>query len=160
MKAENNKGDYRVELEKNGVLAFVPIGNSMWPTLKNRKQTIIVAKKTQKLKHFDVALFQRENGEYILHRVMQTTDDGYITCGDSQFRLETVLESAVIGVMMGFYRGKKFIDVNDEEYLKEVKKWYANEKRRKKKTYKFYTRQRIRYRIKYIIKRLLGKKDV
>ena len=40
--------NYRTELEKNGALAFVPSGNSMWPTLKNRGQSVIVERKTKK----------------------------------------------------------------------------------------------------------------
>ena len=160
MSEEKIKSDYKTELEKNGIIAFVPTGNSMWPTLKSRKQSVIVVKKTQRLKPFDVALYQRENGCYVLHRVIEVTDFGYIICGDSQFYLEKVDENAVIGVMTSFYRGKKSVETTDPEYIREVEKWYGNEKRRKRKVNRFYFRQRLKYKIKYIVKRLIGKKNV
>ena len=33
----NSNSDYKTELEKNGAIAFVPGGNSMWPTLKKSR---------------------------------------------------------------------------------------------------------------------------
>ena len=47
------KANYRTELEKNNVIAFVPGGNSMWPMLKNRGQSVIVQPKTQKLNKYN-----------------------------------------------------------------------------------------------------------
>lgn len=128
---EDKTTDYRAELDKNGVIAFVPHGNSMWPTLKNGKQSVIVKQKTEKLRPMDVALYQRNNGTFVLHRVMKAEDFGYIICGDSQFACEKVKEEQVFGVMAGFYRGKRYVDVNDLDYIKRVKKLYSGTRRRK-----------------------------
>lgn len=160
MNKEKTTCDYKGELEKNFVIAIVPIGNSMWPTLKNKKQSVIVCKKTERLKALDVALYQREDGTYILHRIMQVTDFGYLMCGDSQFSFEKVNEDAVIGVMTAYYHGKKSIEVLDPKYKNKVKKWFANEKRRKKKVKNFFVRQNIKSKIKRFVKKLLGKKNV
>lgn len=132
------KDDYKNQLEKTGVIAFVPGGNSMWPTLKNRKQSVIVRKKEEKLKKWDVALYLRPNGSNVLHRVLEPTEFGYIICGDSQFVREKVNEEQVYGVMTGFYRGKKYIDVNDERYKKEVEKLFSDEKKRKRRVKRFF----------------------
>ena len=144
------KSDYRTELEKNRVIGFVPSGNSMWPTLKNHHQSVVVVKKTCRLKKFDVALYERAGGTFVLHRVMSVTDDGYIMCGDSQFSLEKVSEDCVFGVMEGFYRGKKYIDCKNAKYKKEVIKLYANEKRRKRRVKFFYLRLRVKNKLKKI----------
>lgn len=128
---EKNTCDYVAELTKNGVIAFVPSGNSMWPTLKHKGQSVIVKLKTEKLKPMDVALYRRENGTNVLHRVMRTTDFGYVMCGDSLFALENVKEECVYGVMIGFYRGKRYVEVTDPDYIEQVKILYSNEKRRK-----------------------------
>ena len=154
------KPEFRSELEKNGIIAFVPKGNSMWPTLKNRKQSVIVAKKTQRLKPFDVALYERDNGICVLHRVIEVHDSYYVICGDSQFYYEKVDEDAVIGVMTSFYRGNKSVEVTDPKYIKEINKWYSNDKRRKRKVNRFYFRQRLKYKTRYIVNRLIGKKNV
>ena len=128
---EENKTDYKAELLKHQVIAFVPRGNSMWPTLKNGKQSVVVKLKTERLRSMDVALYQRDNGANVLHRVIKAEDFGYIICGDSQFKQEKVKEEQVFGVMAGFYRGKRYVDVNDLDYIKQVKKLYSSEKRRK-----------------------------
>lgn len=129
--------DYKEKLSKYGVIALIPQGNSMWPTLKGNKQSIVIVKKTARLKKLDVALFVRE-GVCVLHRVMEVKEDGYICCGDSQTEQENVKEENVIGVLAGFYRKDKYIDVKSKEYKEEVKKLYSNEKRRRRKI-KLYT---------------------
>lgn len=145
---EESPSDYRTELNKNGVLAFVPGGNSMWPTLKNRGQSVIVLPKTEKLKRYDVALYQRFDGAFVLHRVMEPKEFGYIICGDSQYALEKVREEQVFGVMTGFYRGKKYIDCKDEKYIKEVENWYGRKTRRKIRLKWFFFRQSVKNKIK------------
>ena len=136
--------NYRTELEKNKVISFVPGGNSMWPTLKNRGQSVIVQLKTQRLKPFDVAFYQRTNGDFVLHRVIEVTDFGYMMCGDSQLNLERVEESQVFGVMQAFYRKDKLIEVTDPDYIKEIQNWYGRKTRRKIRLKFFYLRNRIK----------------
>ena len=150
--------DYKTQIEKNGVIAFVPGGNSMWPMLKHRKQSVIVQKKDGRLKKFDVGFYQRDNGAFVLHRVMQVVDGGYVMCGDSQFTLEKVREDMVFGVMTSFYVGKKCIDTNNAEYRNKVERWYGNERKRKRKLKRFYFWQRVKNKLKRIFGRL--KKNV
>lgn len=135
--------DCIAELVKNGVIAFVPSGNSMWPTLKNKKQSVIVKKKTERLKPFDVALYRRENGTNVLHRVMKVVNDGYIMCGDSQFTLEKVMEDNVFGVMTEFYRGKRCVQVTDADYIAQVKRLFRHNGLRRFRVKAFYLRQRL-----------------
>lgn len=150
--------NYVEELNKNGVIAFVPKGNSMWPTLKNKKQSVIVKKKTKRLRPMDVALYKRESGANVLHRVIKTTKLGYIMCGDSQFVLEKVKEENVYGVMTGFYRGKRYIDVNDADYIEKVKKWYKSEKLRKFYVKTFYFFENLKSLPKRALRKLFGKR--
>lgn len=145
------RSDYKTELEKNNAIAFVPGGNSMWPILKNRGQSVIVERKTQRLKPLDVAFYTRANGTFVLHRVMEVKENGYVMCGDSQLNLEPVLEENVFGVMSAFYDKDKLVSVTDEKYVKRVKKWYGKKTCRKIRLKLFYLRNRI--------KRLFSKKD-
>ena len=155
---EDKKTDYAQELVKNGVIAFVPRGNSMWPTLKNRGQSVIVKSKAEKLKPMDVALYRRENGSNVLHRVMRTTKFGYVMCGDSQFTPENVKEECVYGVMAGFYRGKRYVEVTDPEYIEQVKTWYANEKRRKFRVKAFFFFERLKSLPARALRKIFGRK--
>ncbi|MBQ9513395.1 MAG: S24/S26 family peptidase [Clostridia bacterium] len=145
--------DYKTELEKKGVIGFVPAGNSMWPTIKNGRQSVVVVKKDGRLKKYDVALYLRKNGQYVLHRVIGLKKDGYIMIGDSQTNLETVAEEQVVGVLQGFCRGNNFIECSDKKYIEEVEKWFKNEKRRQRKIKFFYFRLKIKNRIKRLFKK-------
>ena len=145
--------DYKTELEKNGAIAFVPGGNSMWPTLKNRAQSVVIRRKTQRLKPFDVAFYLRDNGAFVLHRVMETIDGGYIMCGDSQLVTERVKEDGVFGVMEGFYHGKKYVEVTDARYVARVKRWYSRKRWRKFRLKIFHFGQRVKNKLARIFKR-------
>ena len=150
IKAES---DYKTEIEKNGVIGFVPGGNSMWPILKHRGQSVVVKQKTQRLKKFDVAFYQRSNGAFVLHRVMDVTNDGYVMCGDSQLVYEKVSEEQVFGVMEGFYSGKNYVECSDEKYCQRVEKWYKRKRKRKFILKMFYFWQRVKNKFKRIFKK-------
>ncbi|PWM74575.1 MAG: hypothetical protein DBX59_03340 [Bacillota bacterium] len=109
------QNDYESALKRDGMLVFVPGGNSMWPTLKHEGQSVVVLPKTDKLRLYDVPLYKRENGQYVLHRVVGFAEGGYLVCGDSQFNEEVVAEEQIVGVMNGFYRGKKFISADEKK---------------------------------------------
>ncbi len=97
------------------------VGVSMLPMLKNRRDTIVVVAKKQRLAPLDVALYKR--GEtYVLHRVLQVTDSGYIIRGDNCYYDEIVPEEAVIGVLQEFFRKNKHYACTDERYLRYVRK--------------------------------------
>ena len=150
---ETTKTDYKTEIEKNGVIGFVPGGISMWPILKNRGQSVVVKKKTERLKRFDVAFYQRTNGAFVLHRVMATTDEGYIMCGDSQLFYEVVKEEQVFGVMEGYYSGKNYVECSNPKYLLKVEKWYKRKFIRKFKLKIFYFIQKVKNRLKRIFRK-------
>ena len=142
--------DYKDNLNKNNVISFVPRGNSMWPTLKNKGQSVVVQAKRQRLNKLDVALYVRGQNNFVLHRVMQVLEDGYLMCGDSQFSLEKVTEDQVFGVMIGFYRGEKYVDCNDDKYKKKVEKWYKRKRLRKFRINFFFFRKKVINKLKRI----------
>ena len=114
---------YKIEevLQEKGVYVGPTVGVSMLPMLKNRRDTIIVRPKTQRLQPLDVALYKRGD-DYILHRVLSVTDNGYIIRGDNCYADEIVPEGDVIGVLTEFFRKDKHVLCTDEKYLKYVKK--------------------------------------
>lgn len=132
-------------------IAFVPQGDSMWPFLKNKKQTVIVDKSIKQIKQYDVILYQRDNGDNVLHRVIKVTDD-FITCsGDSQFVLEKVYPCQVIGVMVGYYKKDKYVET-DQEYRDKVKKYYKNTTKRKLKVKTYFFTKRVFNKIRRVFR--------
>ena len=69
-------------LRIEGVYVSTTVGVSMWPMLRNRRDTIVVRPAAGRLNRFDVALY-RAHGNYVLHRVVRVLPEGYIIIGDN-----------------------------------------------------------------------------
>lgn len=138
-------------LKETGVYIGPTVGTSMLPMLKNRRDTIVVKAKKERLKPLDVALYVR-SGKYILHRVLTVTDTGYIIRGDNCYFDEIVPEETVIGVLTEFFRKKRHYLCTDEKYLS-----YAKKRVKRYKTRRFFvlTWQKIVAAIKKPIKWIL-----
>ena len=128
METTNEKLKIEEVLKEKGVYMGPTVGVSMLPMLKTRRDTIVVKPKTERLKRLDVALYKRGE-DYILHRVLESVDDGYIIRGDNCYANENVPEDAVIGVLTEFFRKDKHILCTDEKYIRYAEK--------RLKTYKF-----------------------
>ncbi len=98
-------------LRGGGEVSFRPGGNSMLPMLRNRQDKIVLVNPPEKLRRYDIPLYRRENGQFVLHRIVAVQKDGYTLCGDNQWQLECgVGHAQVIAVVKAFYRGGKYID--------------------------------------------------
>lgn len=113
------------ELLRKGYGFFQTVGDSMEPLLHNRKSTVIIRQKQGRLKRYDVALYQRPTGEYVLHRVIKVLKDTYLICGDNRVSKENVPEEWVIGVMTGFYKDERdtYISCNSKLYRKYLRRY-------------------------------------
>lgn len=98
-------------------------GISMEPLLHNRKSTVVIERVSGTLKKYDVALFRRPSGEYVLHRVWKVRKRDYLICGDNGIYMEPVFKEAVMGVMTGFYpdEGEEFISCEDGRYRRYLR---------------------------------------
>lgn len=128
MDVKNEKRKIEDVLKEKGVYIGPTVGVSMLPMLKNRRDTIVVKPKTERLKRLDVALYKRGEA-YVLHRVLKAVDGGYIIRGDNCYADENVPEDTVIGVLTEFFRKDKHILCTDEKYIRYAEK--------RIKTYKF-----------------------
>ncbi len=97
-------------IEKDGVILGVPVGYSMWPMLRDRRDQIVVEKPTRPLKKGDVVLFLRADGQYVLHRIRRREGSKYIIRGDNCDYDERVSADSIVGVLRGFYRGDRYVD--------------------------------------------------
>ncbi len=120
---ENQTEKLKIEdvLQEKGVYIGPTVGVSMLPMLKNRRDTIVVKPKTERLKRLDVALYKRGEA-YVLHRVLEAVDGGYIIRGDNCYADENVPEEAVIGVLTEFFRKDKHYYCTDKKYIRYAKR--------------------------------------
>ena len=94
-------------LEMGKEVKFTVVGNSMHPLFCNQRDKVIVAK-AQKVKKRDVILYRRQDGSYVLHRVVGKGKLGFKLCGDDQIAIEyPVKREDVVAVMTSFERKGK-----------------------------------------------------
>ena len=114
------------ELAKSGKLVYTTVGVSMRPLIKQDRDISIIGKPNGRLKKYDVALYKRPNGQYVLHRVVKVLEDGYVILGDNCLRKEkNIKEEQIIGVLTSLVRGGKEIDLNICGYKFYSRFWYA-----------------------------------
>ena len=123
-------------LKEKGIYISTTIGSSMCPMLRSCRDTIIIRPVNGRLKKYDIPLYKRGK-KYILHRIVKVVPNGYVICGDNCLNKEyLVTDRQIIGVLNGFYRDNKEIDMNGIGYRSYCRLWVAL------------------YPIRYIIKRL------
>ncbi len=92
---------------------YAPIkGTSMNPMLYENRDRVLIERCVKRLKNGDVALFERADGSFVLHRVMRVYDTHYTFCGDNHSVFEYgVKDENVLGVLTGYYKKDKFINL-------------------------------------------------
>ena len=85
----------------------IPVtGNSMSPLWRHGRDSVTLTRcDNTGLKKGDIPLYRRLNGQYVMHRIVKVTPDGYDLCGDAQTVVERCLpHDCVIAVVRSFTR--------------------------------------------------------
>ena len=91
-------------------------GVSMLPMLRQGKDSVELSPLSGKLKKYDLPVYLRSDGQYVMHRVVAVRESYYICLGDNTLNFETVYPEQMIGVVSAFKRGEKRIEVSDLRY--------------------------------------------
>jgi len=121
--------DFDVALKNDGKLVFSPHGTSMLPMIKGGIDIVVIFPVTDvyALNKYDVVFYKRENGAFILHRIVDKKEDHYLCCGDNQVWLEKVEPERIFGILVGYYKDGQYIDVKtDKRYIKYAKNRVAS----------------------------------
>ena len=106
----------REHLKSGHSVKLFPKGTSMLPMLRQGIDSVILSPVPGKLKKYDLPFYQRDNGQYVLHRIIEA-GESYTCIGDNQFSYEHgVRQDQVIALVTEFYRGDKKISVNCLSY--------------------------------------------
>ena len=106
-------------LNDNKIIEFTPTGVSMFPNIIGNIDKVYLSK-IDKLKKYDMVLYKKENGPYILHRIIKVKKDYYIIEGDNQLRFkDKVCKKDIIAKVIKYEHKGKMIDCN-------IKKFYFN----------------------------------
>lgn len=132
------------QLEAGGTVRFGPRGTSMLPMLRQGIDSVELSPLPEKLKKYDLPLYQRESGQYVLHRVIGAGET-YTCIGDNQFEPESGLHhSQMIALVTAFYRGGKRHSVDSLSHRLYCRFWHHSRPvRRFWRRCKSFARRRI-----------------
>ena len=121
---------FRERLAAGQKVKFSPRGISMMPMLRQGIDTVTLSPLPEKLRKYDLPLYQRKDGKYILHRVVDV-GDMYTCIGDNQFVYEYGLtHDQMIAVVSSFTRGSREYSVDHWGYRLYCRFWHHSRKLR------------------------------
>lgn len=109
-------------IDELGYYSAVVRGKSMLPLLHGGRDSVYI-EKCDGFKKLDVALFRREDGRLVLHRIVGLDGESIIFAGDNDFVREAVLKNQLIGKMTEFCRNGKNISVDRFWYKLYSRVW-------------------------------------
>lgn len=111
-------------IKKEGRLIYSSVGDSMWPLIRQGRDLVVIERKTGRLRKYDVPLYRRDNGQYVLHRILKVRENDYVLCGDNRTHKETgITNRHIIGVLKAIVRDGKELTVNAWCYKLYVHLW-------------------------------------
>ena len=94
-------------------------GMSMFPLLKDNRDSFKLEKITSKPKRKDIVLYKRDNGQYVLHRIIKKKDNLYTIVGDNQHVKEYPIRlDQILGVVSEVIRKDKVINLKTSKKYK------------------------------------------
>ena len=104
-------------LKESGIHVSTTAGYSMYPMLRNRRDRVIIRPVGEKkLRRYDLPLYKRPSGQYVLHRIVGVRKDHYLIRGDNTYVLEHVPFDWVLGYVTEFYR--------EDRHVLSSSRWY------------------------------------
>ena len=119
-----NKSTFEEEIEKSGKIIYTNVGDSMMPFIKQGRDVLVISRAEGRLKRYDVPLYKRDSGQYVLHRILKVRENDYVICGDNRCSREYgITDRHIIGVLTGIIRDGREIPVTDRKYRIYVHLW-------------------------------------
>ncbi len=100
------------KLARGADVTINPKGQSMMPLIHQGRDSVVLKKPPEILKKYDIVLYRRDNGQFVLHRVIGMGND-YIMCGDNQWQREkNIKHEQICAVATAVIRKGKRIETN------------------------------------------------
>ena len=114
----------REKLAAHQCVQLSPVGISMLPMLRQGRDCVILKPISGKLEKYDIPLYQRDDGHYVLHRIVKVGET-YTCMGDNQFHKETgVRQDQLIAVVASFTRDGDSRGVDSMTYRIYCRFWH------------------------------------
>ncbi len=121
MTAGSDRTNLEEVLREEGVLYYTVKGVSMLPLIRQNTDLVVIRRPVFPCRENDVVLFKRDNGQYVLHRVVRAADGLYDIRGDNTSGTErNIREDQILGVMTGLIRNGEEIDLDTAAYRRYI----------------------------------------
>lgn len=113
------------KIDNNGTVQLPITGTSMIPLLVWGRDSVELIK-CEDAQKYDIIFYRRDNGQFVLHRIVDKDENGFILCGDNQWVKEFGIQDRhIIGIVKSITRNGKKIDVENSLYKFYSKLWTA-----------------------------------
>ena len=117
---------FQERLQAGQNVRFAPRGISMLPMLRPGRDSVVLSPAPEQLQTYDLPLYRRDDGKYILHRIV-AAGETYTCVGDNQFALEHgVRQDQMIAVVTAFTRGNKLHSTEEFSYKVYCRIWHVS----------------------------------
>lgn len=119
-----SKATFEEIIENDGKLVYSNVGDSMRPLIRQDRDLLVIEPVSGRLRKYDVPLYKRDNGQYVLHRILKVRPDDYVICGDNRWSKETgITDRQIVGVLTAVVRSGKEIPVTSLRYRLYAHLW-------------------------------------
>lgn len=119
-----NKSSFEEEIKKSGRIIYTNVGDSMMPYIKQGRDVLVISEVNGRLNKYDVPLYKRDSGQYVLHRILKVRENDYVICGDNRWNKEYgITDRHIIGILTGVIRDGQEIPVTNRKYCIYVHLW-------------------------------------
>ena len=112
----SERSSFEEQLRVHGRIIYTNVGNSMMPLIKEGRDVLIIERHSGRLSKYDIPLYLRPDGQYVLHRIIRVYEDSYVTAGDNRSCRETVSDTQIVGVLTGIIRRGKTLSLDRLPY--------------------------------------------
>ena len=101
-------------VEEGKEVSMLIAGSSMAPFLVHQRDYIYFKKPERNLREGDMVFFERDSGQYVMHRIWKVKPDGYYIVGDAQTEIEgPVREEQIFAIITKVKRKDRWIEPGD-----------------------------------------------
>ena len=101
-------------VEEGKEVSMLIAGSSMAPFLVHQRDYIYFKKPERNLREGDMVFFERDSGQYVMHRIWKVKSDGYYIVGDAQTEIEgPVREEQIFAIITKVKRKDQWIEPGD-----------------------------------------------
>lgn len=111
-------------LARDGVLIYPNVGDSMRPMIRQGRDLLVIRRLERKPVRNDIVLYKRDNGQYVLHRLIKIRKNDYVMRGDNRYGKEYgITDQHIIGILTSIIRNGEELPLSSWKYRLYVYVW-------------------------------------